>query len=287
MQNSHLTIFARSSMRYSRLYPTQYQRFMTSTSTSTKKEGDISSVFVSLSNTAPQPLPARFGPLKSRLIAGHESAVAASWSRLLETLSHEIPLIAAAGPAVVPEIDFKDLHKASDAFVAEHRKRGVAVIRNVVPQDEALGYKQQIRDYIARNPHTKAFPKATPQVYELYWSRAQMLARAHPNVLEAQRFLMGFWHSKDPGARISTRHPTSYADRLRLRLPGDNKFTLGPHVDAGSVERWEEGGYGLGGVYERIWQGRWEEYDAFEASCRLPVKSDLYDGAGACSMFRM
>ena len=78
-----------------------------------------------------------------------------------------------------------------------------------------------------------------------------------------------------------------YADRLRMRLPGDSKFALGPHVDGGSVERWEEGGYGLGKVYDDIWQGRWEEYDPWESSTRLPVMSDLYGGIGACSMFRM
>lgn len=71
-----------------------------------------------------------------------------------------------------------------------------------------------------------------------------------------------------------------------MRLPGDTRFALGPHVDGGSVERWEEGGYGLGHVYDLVFQGKWEEYDPWEISCRLPVKSNLYDGHGACSMFR-
>lgn len=78
-----------------------------------------------------------------------------------------------------------------------------------------------------------------------------------------------------------------YADRLRMRLPGDAKFALGPHVDGGSCERWEPDGYGKGNVYEAIWQGKWEEYDPWESSCRLPVVADKYQGVGACSMFRM
>jgi hypothetical protein len=98
---------------------------------------------------------------------------------------------------------------------------------------------------------------------------------------------MSHWHSKDPQAAISTAHPTSYADRLRMRQPGDAKFALGPHVDGGSVERWEEQGYGLGGVYDAIWKGEWENYDPWESSCRLPVVSDMYGGVGSCSMFRM
>ena len=98
---------------------------------------------------------------------------------------------------------------------------------------------------------------------------------------------MSFWHSADPSAAVSTQHPTSYADRLRMRQPGDAKFALGPHVDGGSVERWDERGYGLGGVYNAIWDGQWERFDPWEASCRLPVVSDLHQGVGACSMFRM
>ncbi|KAH9845410.1 Isopenicillin N synthase-like, partial [Teratosphaeria destructans] len=139
----------------------------------------------------------------------------------------------------------------------------------------------------ARNPHTRAFPPENPQVYELYWSPAQVRARSHPNLLAAQRFLLSFWHSRDPDARLSTRHPVVYADRLRMRAPGDQRFALGCHVDGGSCERWEEAGYGKGRVYEAIFRGDWESYDPWESSCRLPVTSDLYHGIGACSMFRM
>lgn len=99
--------------------------------------------------------------------------------------------------------------------------------------------------------------------------------------------MMSFWQSKDPAAPISTNHPVAYADRLRIRQPGDAGFALGPHVDGGSVERWEPEGYGLGGVYNEVFSGNWESFDPWESSCRLPVESDLYNGAGACSMFRM
>jgi hypothetical protein len=106
-------------------------------------------------------------------------------------------------------------------------------------------------------------------------------------MLKTQRFLMSYWHSSNPHTPISTKHPISYADRLRMRLPGDSRFALGPHVDGGSVERWDERGYGLGKVYDSIWQGKWEEFDPWESSCRLPVKSDLHQGVGACTAFRM
>ncbi|KAL9120572.1 MAG: hypothetical protein Q9187_002867 [Circinaria calcarea] len=114
-----------------------------------------------------------------------------------------------------------------------------------------------------------------------------MSARAHPNLIKAQRFLMSFWHARDKDKLIAPNHPVSYADRLRIRQPGDAGFGLGPHVDGGSCERWEPEGYGGGHVYDTVCQGEWENFDPFESSCRLSAVSDLYSGSGTCSMFRM
>jgi len=254
-----------------------------------KKEGDISSVFTSLNGAKSQPLPPRFAALKSQLIAGHEDAVNASFKRLLSTLRSEIKTIAQAGSTIVPEIDFEDIgnHSRVQAFEKGLKKRGVAVIRGVVSEEEALKWKEEVTDYVRRNPQTKAFPPNDPQVYELYWSPGQIKARAHPNMLVTQSFLMSFWNSKDKDALLSAKYPLAYADRLRIRRGGDKGFALGPHVDGGSVERWEPDGYGKGGVYDKVWQGKWEEFDSWESSTRLGAISDLYNGAGACSMFRM
>lgn len=49
---------------------------------------------------------------------------------------------------------------------------------------------------------------------------------------------MSHWHCANKFALISTTSPTSYADRFRIRPPGDAAFALGPHVDAGS---WRDG----------------------------------------------
>lgn len=98
---------------------------------------------------------------------------------------------------------------------------------------------------------------------------------------------MSHWSSSSPTAPISPTHPVSYADRLRIRNPGDNRFALGPHCDGGSVERWEDHGYGLGGVYDAVFRGDLAAFDPWESSSRLDAVSDNYAGAGACSMFRM
>jgi hypothetical protein len=120
-----------------------------------KKEGDISSVFMSLNGTAQQPLPERYASLKRRLIFGNEDAVRKSWHRLLKQLETEIKEIKELGPAIVPDIDFSDIQKAPESYKQNLKKTGVTVIRGVVPKNEALKYKADIREYIKNNPHTK------------------------------------------------------------------------------------------------------------------------------------
>jgi hypothetical protein len=105
--------------------------------------------------------------------------------------------------------------------------------------------------------------------------------------LEAQAKLMNVWQSPDHESAISLSQTLTYADRLRIRQPGDATFALGPHVDGGSVERWETHGYGLGGVYDKVFEGSWEEYDPWDASKRVSAVMNNYNGLGAASMFRM
>ena len=166
------------------------------------------------------------------------------------------------------------------------RHRGLAVIRNVLPEQEALDLKAQAGEYVAANKSkVKAFPADDPAVYELYWTPTQVKARGHPNMLKTQSFLSSLWHSSDPTSEFSTSYPLSYADRFRIRRPGDAKFALGPHTDGGSVERWEDTEYSQ--VYTKILQGKWEEYDPFDALHRINAVMDMYNGPGACSMFRL
>ncbi|PVH88398.1 DUF1479 domain protein [Cadophora sp. DSE1049] len=252
-----------------------------------KAEGDISAVFPSLSGVVMEPLPERFTEIKRQLIQGNEERLTESWQRLLKQLAVENEIVKERGSDIIPQIEFEELRNAPSGFVKDIKKRGVAVIKGVVPENEARGYKNEVEDYVKRNPSTKAFPPDNPQIFELYWSPAQMKARLHPNLMSAQTSLMNMWHSNDKDALISTSLPLTYADRIRIRQPGDNQFALGPHVDGGSVERWEPNGYGLGGVYDKVFQGRWEEYDPFESSARIPAVTDLYQGPGGCSMYRM
>ena len=281
-----------------------FRRAMSTVRTgSNKPTGDISSVFPSLSGKKPEPLPDRFRDLKLQRIQGREDALKQSWVRLLASLKDEIKEIKARGTEVsivlsesvpsyidgqkvIPIVEFSDVAsgQVKDNVINEIRHRGSAVIRNVLPRQSALDLKTQAREYIAANPGVKAFPPDDPSVFEMFWSPSQTAARAHPNVLATQQFLASLWHSSDPKSELSTTYPLTYADRLRIRRPGDAKFALGPHTDGGSLERWEDPEYSK--VYQSILDGEWEKYDAMDARHRINAHMDLYNSQGGCSAFR-
>lgn len=120
-----------------------------------KKEGDISSVFVSLSGAAPSQLPERFAGIKRQLIREKEDRIADSWRRLLKQLSAKNDVIAKEGPNNIPRIEYGDLGSPSENVVREIRAKGVAVVRGVIPVEEARGYKAQVDEYVKANPKTK------------------------------------------------------------------------------------------------------------------------------------
>lgn len=132
-----------------------------------KRAGDISDAFVSLSGQNFAPLPPEYADLKGRLIKGREDAVRESWERLLRHLREEIPLIVELGSKVIPEVDYKDIDNAPETFSKELRKRGVAVVRGVVPEQEALQWKEELREYIRQNPQTKGTSPVSSRGYAI------------------------------------------------------------------------------------------------------------------------
>lgn len=144
----------------------------------TRKEGDISSVFVSLSGVTPEPLPQPFADIKRQLIKGNEDTITASWKRLLTQLSSEISIVKQNGPSIIPSISFRDLSNPSSDFLKEVRNRGVAVIRSVVPEAEARSYKTEVEEYVKANPSTKGLPPL-PRTKNLFTNNKQ---HSHPTI---------------------------------------------------------------------------------------------------------
>ena len=134
-----------------------------------KPAGDISSVFPSLSGAVSAPLPPRFADLKRQLIHGHEDQLRDSWQRLLAKLREETEVIKALGSRVVPELSFRDLDNVEKrtTFRDKLRNRGVAVIRGVVAEQEALDWKELTKRYIQNNPTTKG-----KELFDSLWIRS-------------------------------------------------------------------------------------------------------------------
>ncbi|PWZ00528.1 DUF1479-domain-containing protein [Testicularia cyperi] len=280
-----------------------------------KEEGTIASVFASLSGgSLEDTLPSRFSALKQSLIESpaHVEHLQKTWNSVLPALAQKVDEVKRLRGKTIPEVEFpgsgsnahsRSLSDWTDARTyAEIKDRGAAVIRNVVPRDKVLEWKQQIREYAAAN-NAKGFPADNPQVYELYWSKPQLEARSHPNLIQTcQTFLQLFHSPASTGASskvqatggdldraASLSNLLMYVDRLRIRQPGDAKFALGAHIDGGGVERWECDEFRA--LWDNILRtgGDWRSHDPWSLGTngeRMAAKTDMYEGPGQCGVFR-
>ena len=75
------------------------------------------------------------------------------------------------------------------------------------------------------------------------WTKPQVRARGHPNVLSASAWLNNFYRvkSKPEGgngvtpADVDLSTPLSYADRFRMRHPGNVWDRHPPHIDGNAL----------------------------------------------------
>lgn len=210
--------------------------------------------------------------------------------RAVETILSDV----AAQRPVVPEINYIDIKSGNvpDASRSAIRKAGCAVVRGVFPASVARNWFAEIGEYLEANHYEErevekrsldqyfsALKAGKPQIFNVYWSKPQVMARQDPKLAESRAFLDRLW--KYEGVFNPDRQCT-YADRLRRRQPGDKSLGLSPHMDAGTVERWIDPGYQQ--VYAHIFAGNWRGYDPFDATHRLGTQE--IPSPAVCSMFR-
>ncbi|KAH7915082.1 DUF1479-domain-containing protein [Hygrophoropsis aurantiaca] len=254
-----------------------------------KTEGTIADVFTTLGvQSTFSALPPRFARLKRNVLAEFGTtpeALVEAWNQVLQELEVRSQEIEKLRGDIIPRVSYEDIKNGlSEGQVHAIKRTGVVIITGAVPKEEALRWKDSVKEYISANP-VRGFPANNIQAYELYNTKSQILARTHPAVLRSQKALLGLWHSSTPAA-VDFSTPIIYFDRLRIRTPGDKSFTLGPHIDGGSVERWEDETFRK--VFGKILsgEGKWAEYDAFDASSRMNAKQDLYNTPNQCSILR-
>lgn len=133
---------------------------------SSKKKGNIADSFASLSKGNISALPDRFRTLKCELVRGREKQITDSWNRLIRQLRVENDVIARKGPSVIPQVEYNNLESDVNALSGEIAKRGVVVVKGVIPEDEARAYKFEIEEYVKKNPHTNG---TSPSIRFLGW----------------------------------------------------------------------------------------------------------------------
>ncbi|KAL6305120.1 hypothetical protein BKA93DRAFT_817078 [Sparassis latifolia] len=234
-------------------------------------------------------LPMRFAALKREICANPEKMVY-SWQGVLKELESTAEEIAARGADVIPQVLYGDVVRGlSTEQIKNVTKAGVIIVKGGVPEQEALSWKQSIREYARVNADgVKGGPPGNIVFYELYNSRPQIYARTHPAVIATQRALLALWHTSSPSTAVSLHTPVAYFDRLRIRPPGPSVFTLGPHIDGGGVERWEDPGFRacFGTILNSDAGADWRAHNPFDVTPRLHAKQDLYNAPNQCSVFR-
>ena len=140
----------------------------------------------------------------------------------------------AAGRPTIPELAFRDIKdgKINDATRRAIRMSGCAVVRGVFPESQANSWFDDVGRYLEDNHYEKkevekrsldkyfsALKAGKPQIFNVCWSKAQVLARQDQKLAETRTFLDRLWvNYKDI---FNPDLQCAYADRVRRRQPGD------------------------------------------------------------------
>ncbi|UQY46071.1 DUF1479 domain-containing protein [Mixta hanseatica] len=197
-----------------------------------------------------------------------------------------------------PEVSYEDLAagKVSAQQIAHIKRRGCLVVRQTFTRDHALAMDQSMLDYLDENHFDEVYrgpgdnffgslEASRPEIYPIYWSKAQMEARQSQQMATTQTFLNRLWTFQHPtGDRFNPEVNIIYPDRIRRRLPGTTSKGLGAHTDSGALERWLLPAYQK--VFRKIFTNRFAEYDPWDAAYRPEVNEYDVDNTTKCSAFR-
>ncbi len=231
----------------------------------------------------------------------HGADVAKSFSAVRDSMRHavdEITRAQASAAAIVPEVSYAALQNnaISSTDISHIRKRGCVIVRSVFSHAQATDWNAELGDYLDTNNYIERSKEkagldnyfgdlkdARPQIYGVYWSRPQVMARQAESMAVTKRFLNRLWNTSAPaGPEFDPDTDYAYADRTRRRAPGDTTLGLSPHMDAGSYERWVDPAFQK--IYARIFAGQLDQYDPWNAAYRTQTRE--FSSPAVSSMFR-
>jgi len=216
----------------------------------------------------------------------------------LRSAVDEVANLHAKGGTVVPELSYASIAEgavtASD--IQSIKQRGCVIVRNVFSRNQAEEWNDELGEYLETNHYLdRAKEKAglddyfgdlkdaKPQIYGVYWSRPQVMARQAASMATTKRFLNRLWNTNAPaGPEFDPDLDYAYADRTRRRAPGDTTLGLSPHMDAGSYERWVDPAFQK--IYAKVFSGDLDQYDPWLAAHRTQTRE--YESPAVSSMFR-
>ena len=235
--------------------------------------------------------------LRARIAASGRTVeeVFAVAERRIQAEVDDIKAARERGETVWPVIDYADIAAGTvpaDAVAKLHR-RGCLVVRGHFDREQALGWDREIVRYVEdnkffenyRGPGDDFFGTvgSKPEIYPIYWSRAQMQARQSEQMARVQTFLNGQWKSESGGVRwFDPGRDSLYPDRIRRRPPGATSAGLGTHLDPGNLDLWMTRAYQQ--AFRHLFDGSIEQYDPWDAAYR--TDGGQYPGSTMCSAFR-
>ncbi|KAG7448940.1 DUF1479-domain-containing protein [Guyanagaster necrorhizus] len=215
-----------------------------------------------------------------------EGRVTQAWADILVELKKGTQRISTGGPEFIPQVQFSELGSLPAEKIDEIRRKGCLVIKDVVDDAQVIAWRKSLEDFISTNPDVDGFPDGDKQFFQLYWTKSQLEARSHPNMLAASAWLNNLYHA-EPGQKlegVDLSSPLSYADRFRIRHPGTVWTTFPPHVDGGSIERWEDPAFRT--CFADIFSGQWRKHDPFLLAGRVDAQNSLHGRPNQSSIFR-
>ncbi|KAJ7503546.1 hypothetical protein B0H11DRAFT_2170795 [Mycena galericulata] len=236
------------------------------------------------------PLPPRFAELKRTIAVANpnfKQDITKAWNEVLAELDKVTKVIAKEGSTYIPQVSFAELDTLTPVQIAEIKRKGTVVVKDVVDDEQARAWKTTLEEFIKANPQAEGIPEEDKQFFHLYWTKAQIQARAHPNMLAVSTWLNNLYHATSDGHNldgVDLATPLSYADRFRIRHPGVKWAAHPPHVDGGGIERWEDENFRE--CFADILSGAWMKHDPYALEPRLEARTSLYRRPNQSSVFR-
>ncbi len=204
--------------------------------------------------------------------------------RLDDHIARVTELLTSSPHFAVPEVRSSHIVGGKiPTYVAKQlNRRGLLVVREALPKPFSQRFCNELIDY-ALNNHIWSRP---PNVYDFNWSQAQVEALMHPRMNAIVSTLNSFWHIERHSSQYGRK--LQHVDMNRHTMISNGAFVgkpcspFGPNpaMKGPGLRRWTNPLSPE--LYRRIFEGDYYQWDAFDATYRIPqvVNNEKSQGGG-------